>query len=307
MNTFNTLSNFENLKYRFKNAGIVEQLIYINLAVFLLVFISNTFSFLFESNTNFLVKWFALPASFDDFLSKPWTIITYGFLHTGFIHILSNLIALFYIGHLFKQYFTSKQLLNFYLLGTVFGGIIFMASYHFFPALQKVADTSILLGASAGISAIFIGIATYMPNYELKFPLIGFVKLWKLACIWVAFDVLQIPAGNAGGHLAHIGGALFGFLYVLKASNKELEILNPFKKIVTTFFQNNRNNRKEKNKREQPLKTVYKSGKKSTKTTLKKSEKSVNQQEIDAILDKISKTGYDTLTKAEKDFLFKQR
>ncbi|OCK44314.1 rhomboid family intramembrane serine protease [Tenacibaculum soleae] len=279
----------ENLKYRFKNAGIVEQLIYVNLAVFLLVFISNTFGFLFQANTNLFVEWFSLPASFNDFSSKPWTIITYGFLHTSFLHILLNLIALFYIGHLFKQYFTAKQLLNFYLLGTLFGGIIFITSYNFFPALQRVADNSVLLGASAGISAIFIGIATYIPNYELKFPLIGYVKLYVLACVWIAVDIIQIPAGNAGGHLAHIGGALFGFLYVVKASNKELEILKPLKK----FFE----------KKEKPLKTVYKSGKKTKNTTSKKSE---NQQEIDAILDKISKSGYDTLTKTEKDFLFKQ-
>ncbi len=279
----------ENLKYRFKNAGIVEQLIYTNLVIFLLVFITNTFGFLFQSSNNLFVEWFSLPANFDDFLSKPWTIITYGFLHTSFLHILLNLIALFYIGHLFKQYFTSKQLLNFYLLGTLFGGIIFIASYNFFPALQRVADNSVLLGASAGISAIFIGIATYIPNYELKFPLIGFVKLWVLACIWIAIDVIQIPAGNAGGHLAHIGGALLGFLYVARASNKELEIFKPLKK----FFE----------KKEKPLKTVYKSGKKPVNNTFNKSK---NQQEIDSILDKISKSGYDTLTKNEKEFLFKQ-
>ncbi|QXP72390.1 rhomboid family intramembrane serine protease [Tenacibaculum sp. AHE15PA] len=283
------MNTLDNLKYRFKNAGIVEQLIYVNLAVFLLVFITNTFGFLFQSNNNLLVEWFSLPANFDEFLYKPWTIITYGFLHTSFLHILLNLVALFYIGHLFKQYFTSKQLLNFYLLGTLFGGILFLISYAIFPVLLKEANISVLLGASAGISAIFIGIATYIPNYELKFPLIGFVKLWTLACIWVAIDIIQIPAGNAGGHIAHIGGAIFGFLYVVRASNKELEILEPLKK----FFE----------RKEKPLKTVYKSGKKPSKNNYKKSE---NQAEIDNILDKISKSGYDTLTKSEKDFLFKQ-
>ena len=279
----------ENLKYRFKHAGIVEQLIYVNLAVFLLVFISNTFGFLFQSKTNFLVEWLALPANFDDFILKPWTIITYGFLHTSFLHILLNLIALFYIGHLFQQYFTPKQLLSFYLLGTLFGGIIFVVSYNFFPALQNVAHNSVLLGASAGISAIFIGIATYIPNYELKFPLIGFVKLWVLACIWIALDIIQIPAGNAGGHLAHLGGALLGFFYVRSASNKELAI---FKSINNLF-----------SKKERKLKTVYKSGNKTPKPNV---DKSRNQEEVDAILDKISKSGYDTLSKSEKEFLFKQ-
>ncbi|WP_428742243.1 rhomboid family intramembrane serine protease [Tenacibaculum sp.] len=279
----------ENLKYRFKHAGIVEKLIYINLAVFLLAFITNTFGFLFQSKTNFVVEWLALPANFNDFLIKPWTIITYGFLHTSFLHILLNLIALFYIGHLFQQYFTPKQLLSFYLLGTLFGGIIFVGSYNFFPALQNVAHNSVLLGASAGISAIFIGIATYIPNYELKFPLIGFVKLWVLACIWIAVDIIQIPAGNAGGHLAHLGGALFGFFYVRSASNKELDVFNSLKKVFT--------------KKEKKLKTVYKSGNKTPKSNVNKTK---NQQEIDTILDKISKSGYDTLSKDEKEFLFKQ-
>ena len=279
----------DNLKYRFKHAGVVEKLIYVNLAVFLLVFITNTFGFLFQSKTNFIVEWFALPANFNDFINRPWTLITYGFLHTSFLHILLNLIALFYVGYLFQQYFTPKQLLSFYLLGTVFGGIIFIASYNFFPALQNVAHNSVLLGASAGISAIFIGIATYMPNYELKFPLIGFVKLWVLACIWVAIDIIQIPAGNAGGHLAHLGGALLGFFYVRSASNKELDIFKSIKKFFT--------------KKELKLKTVYKSGNKTPKNRTNKTQ---NQQDIDAILDKISKSGYDTLSKSEKEFLFKQ-
>ncbi|WBX74374.1 rhomboid family intramembrane serine protease [Tenacibaculum pacificus] len=276
------------LKYRFKNAGIVEQLIYINLAVYILVFMTN----IFQSNNSFIVQWFSLPANFDDFLSKPWTIITYGFVHTSFIHILSNLFALFYIGHFFKQYFTSKQLLNFYFLGTLFGGIIFITSYSFIPILQQVTNNSILLGASAGISAIFIGSATYMPNYELKIPLIGYVKLWQLASIWVIIDILQIPTDNAGGHLAHIGGALFGFLYVTKASNKKITIFKT-KKTVNKLF----------DKKEKPLKTVYKSGKKPTTRVF---QKTINQQEVDAVLDKISKSGYDTLTQTEKEFLFKQ-
>ncbi len=282
----------ENIKHRFKYAGIVEKLIYINLGVFLMVFILNTFGFLLQTKNNFLINWLSLPASFDDFLYKPWTLVTYGFLHAGFLHILFNLVALFFIGNLFKQYFTSKQLLDFYLYGTIFGGIIFMISYNFFPALQSDTDRSILLGASAGISSIFIGIATYMPNYEIKFPLIGFVKLWILAAIWIAIDIIQIPVSNAGGRLAHIGGALFGFMYVSYASNKEITIFNS----LTEIFK--------KKEKKAPLKTVHNSGKKSSYT--KKSGKSATQQEVDAILDKISKSGYETLSKEEKDFLFRQ-
>ncbi|MDY0779869.1 rhomboid family intramembrane serine protease [Tenacibaculum sp. IB213877] len=282
------MNELNNLKHRFKNAGIVEQLIYINVAVFILVFVFNTFGYMFQVRTNFLIKWFALPANFDDFITKPWTIVTYGFLHGGFIHILLNLVALYYIGHLFKQYFTGKQLLNFYLYGTVFGGILFLVSYNYLPAFAKDAHNNILVGASAGISAIFIGIATYLPNYQLRIPLIGYIKLWHLASFWVLLDVIQIPAGNAGGHLAHLGGALFGFLYVRKASNKEIDIFKPVKELFT--------------KKNKPLKTVHNSGNKRNRTA----PKSNNQEKIDAILDKISKSGYDALTKAEKEFLFKQ-
>ena len=283
------MSFIDNIKQRFNTASIVEKLIYINLAVFLLVFTFNTGGFLFQSSNNLIIEWFALPANLDEILYKPWTLFTYGFLHANFIHILLNLIALYFIGNLFMQYFTPKSLLSFYTLGTLFGGLIFIISYNLFPALIKDADNSILIGASAGISAIFIGMATYMPNYQLKFPLIGFVKLWHLALIWVALDILQIPIGNAGGRLAHIGGALFGFLYVQQVSNKEIDI---FKSIKSLFI-----------KKEKSLKTVYKSGnKKATKQVVKPN----NQKEIDAILDKIGKSGYDTLTKSEKDFLFKQ-
>ncbi|MBL4905546.1 MAG: rhomboid family intramembrane serine protease, partial [Flavobacteriaceae bacterium] len=208
------MSILNNLQRRYKQASTVEKLIYINLGVYLLVFVFNTFGFLFQSSSNFIMDWFTLPASFNDFIRKPWTIITYGFVHTGFIHILFNLIALYFIGNLFIEYFTSKQLITFYVLGTVFGGLIFLLSYNYFPAFAENLDRNILLGASAGVSAIFIGIATYIPNYQFKIPLIGFVKMWYIAAVWILLDVIQIPGGNAGGHLAHIGGALFGLLYV---------------------------------------------------------------------------------------------
>ncbi|MGQ3676736.1 rhomboid family intramembrane serine protease [Tenacibaculum discolor] len=279
----------DNLKYRFKHAGIVEQLIYVNLAVFLLVFVTNTFGFLFQSKTNFLVEWLALPANFDDFILKPWTIITYGFLHTRFIHILFNLIILFFVGNLFIDYFTKKQLLTFYLLGTFFGGLVFILSYNYFPALVNSPHINVLLGASAGTSAILIGIATYIPNYSFKIPLIGYVKLWYIAVFLILIDIIQIPGNNTGGHLAHLGGALFGFFYVRSASNKELDIFKSINKLFS--------------KREKKLKTVYKSGNKTPKPNV---DKTRNQEEVDAILDKISKSGYDTLSKSEKEFLFKQ-
>ncbi len=197
------------------------------------------------------------------------------------------MLALFYFGNLFLDYFTRKQVLNFYLLGTFVGGLFFLLGSYFIPSLNSTQ----LVGASAGVSAILIGIATYLPDYQMKFALIGYVKLWHIALFWLGYNLLLITANsNLGGNLAHLGGVLFGFLYVQQVSNKNLDVLNTIKKWFS--------------KKEKPLKTVYKSGKKTTKSTYSKSE---NQEKIDEILDKIGKSGYDSLSKEEKDFLFNYR
>ena len=275
------------LKNRFRNGSIVEKLIYINIAVFLLTFIFQLFQGAPEQQVNWFIDWFSLDDDYSSLLKKPWSIITYGFLHADFIHILINLIVLHFIGNLFLEYFTPKQLLNFYLIGTFFGGLLFIFSQNYFPLFER--ESSLLVGASAGISAIFIGIATFIPNYQLNLRFIGFVKLWYFAAFWIGLDIIGLIGNNSGGHFAHLGGSLFGFLYVIKASNKESEL---FKQISSLF-----------KRKKTPLKTVHKSAKKKTSSV---KNTSINQKQIDAILDKISKSGYDTLTKAEKDFLFRQ-
>lgn len=276
------MSIIDDLKLRYQQGSIVQKLIYINVGIFVITLLISVFSGLYRSEGNFLTNWFSLDSELDVWFTKPWSILTYGFLHGGFLHLLFNMIALHYIGNLFIDYFTQKQLLTFYLLGTFFGGLLYMLSYNYFPLFE--GSNSILVGSSAGVSAIFMGIAAYIPNFEFKLPLIGFVKLWIFAAIWVAFDVLGLVGANAGGHFAHLGGSLFGFLYVSNVSNKELNLLDGFFNLFKS--------------KKKPLRTVYKAP--------KKSEKNGNQQKIDSILDKISKSGYDSLTKAEKEFLFKQ-
>ena len=276
------MSIIDDLKLRYQQGSIVQKLIYINVGIFVITLLISVFSGLYRSEGNFLTNWFSLDSELDVWFTKPWSILTYGFLHGGFLHLLFNMIALHYIGNLFIDYFTQKQLLTFYSLGTFFGGLLYMLSYNYFPLFE--GSNSILVGSSAGVSAIFMGIAAYIPNFEFKLPLIGFVKLWIFAAIWVAFDVLGLVGANAGGHFAHLGGSLFGFLYVSNVSNKELNLLDGFFKLFKS--------------KKKPLRTVYKAP--------KKSEKNDNQQKIDSILDKISKSGYDSLTKAEKEFLFKQ-
>jgi membrane associated rhomboid family serine protease len=243
------------------------------------------FQGLYKGEQNFLVAWFSLDNNLDAFLTKPWSIISYGFLHADFIHLIFNMITLYFIGNLFIQYFTEKQALTFYILGTLFGGFLYVISQNYFPLFEGRNTT--LVGASAGISAIFIGIATYMPQYQIKIRFIGFVKFWHLAAIWLAFDVVGLIGTNAGGSFSHLGGSLFGYLYVQQASNKKTNISTLF----SSFFK----------RKEKPLKTVHKSAKRKQNIV-----KNSSQKQIDVILDKISKSGYDTLTKTEKEFLFKQ-
>lgn len=280
------MSLINKIKYKFKTGSIIEKLIYINIAVFAFTLIITVLKGLYKGQTGFVIQWFSLDDNFSNLLTKPWTIVSYGFLHSGFIHLLFNMIGLYFVGNLFIQYFTQKQALNFYILGTVFGGIFYLFSQNYFPLFE--GNSSRLVGASAGVSAIFIGLATYMPNYQISIRFIGFVKVWHLAAIWLAFDLIGLIGPNAGGSFSHLGGALFGFLYVNQASNKKIDLLGS----LFSLFK----------RKEKPLQTVYKSkNKKASPKT-----KAPNQKQIDAILDKISKSGYDTLTKAEKEFLFKQ-
>lgn len=277
---------FTNLYQKFISRSIVERIIILNVGIFIITYLYNTLSFLFQIDGNFIVHWFSLQPDFDVLLFRPWTLLSYGFLHSGFFHILFNMLVLYYFGNLFLDFFDSRQFLLYLILGILSGGLIYMLAYNYLPGLQTTQ--TILLGASAGVMAIVVGIAAHIPHYSLRFRFIGNIKLLYIAVGLVLLDLIQIPAGNAGGHLAHLGGSLIGFL-LTRYMNQGRDLLDSLQGL---FIQ----------KEKKPLKTVYKSSKKKTyKKPLSKSEE---QKKIDAILDKISKSGYDTLTKEEKDFLF---
>lgn len=280
------MSGAGNLYDNFRSRSIVERIIVLNILLFLLTYLFNTLTFLFNGQGNVLIEWLALKPSFETLLVRPWTILTYGFVHMGLLHILFNLLFLYYFGNLFLDFFSSRQFLVYYLLGIVAGGFIYMLSYNYLPALKT--QETILIGASAGVTAIVIGIASHIPQYAMRFRFLGNIKLLYIAVAMVVLDVLQIPNGNAGGHLAHLGGALLGFLmtrYFAQGSalvDWTEQLFRP--------------------KRKGPLKTVYKSSRPGTPAGR---PDETEQEKIDSILDKISKSGYDALTKEEKDFLFK--
>lgn len=275
-----------NLYHNYLSRSIVEKIIIINVVIFILTYLYNTLSFLFQIDGNFIVNWFSLQPDFELLLYRPWTLVSYGFLHVGFFHILFNMLVLYYFGNLFLDFFNAKQFLVYLILGIMAGGLVYMISYNYLPGLKT--RESLLLGASAGVMAVVIGISSHIPQYSIRFRFIGDVKLLYIAVFLVVLDIVQIPTGNAGGHLAHLGGSLLG-LTMTKYADHGLSLISWMEQLMS---------KKEK----KPLKTVYKSTKKKTYQT--RETKSEVQSKIDSILDKISKSGYDTLTKEEKDYLF---
>tara|TARA_R110001583_G_scaffold5921_4_gene31214 strand:+ start:6575 stop:7453 length:879 start_codon:yes stop_codon:yes gene_type:complete len=279
LNAGTNLNIINDIKQAWYNANIVEKIIYVNVFLFLITVLFS----------RFIIEWFALPTNFDQFLYKPWTLITYAFIHERLFHVLSNLLVLYYIGNLFLNFYSKKQFLNFYFLGGIFGAIVFL-SYNYLVTKNGAP----LGGASAAVTTIFVAIATKIPRYSLQLRFIGSVELWVLAAIWVALSILQLANPDNGGAIAHISGALFGFIY-----SKQLEKGNDIGKwfeAILNYFSNLM-----QPKKRTPLKTVYKSKSSVAKDKISKTK----QRKIDEILDKISKSGYESLNQEEKDFLFR--
>jgi membrane associated rhomboid family serine protease len=288
-----TSTPLDQFKYFIKQKTILVQLIKINILVWLFIAFLSLFSFLLqlEISTN-VIDWLALPSSFTTLLTRPWTIITYMFLHQDFFHILFNMLMLFFGGFLFTQYIGSKKLLQTYLLGGLFGGIFFMAAYNIFPVFNQLVSNSFALGASASVIAIVIAVATFKPDLVVQLMFLGNVKLKYIAIFLLLLDFVSIEKGNPGGHIAHLGGAFYGVLMALNLKYKYIKLPDfAFEK----FFHRKPKMRFYKN--ENPTRPVS-----DEEFNRQKAEK---QKYIDIILDKISKSGYETLTKEEKEFLFK--
>lgn len=289
----------DKFRYKLQTATVVEKLIAINVAVFILFFLVKTIAFLFNLPSDFITQWLVFPKELGEFVFKPWSIITYSFLHSGIWHILSNMLILYYAGIYFLTYFSSKKLLTYYFLGVIIGALVYMLSYNLFPAFEATGK-SYLVGASAGVMAVLVGVATKVPNMRIRLMFLGSIKFWYIAAFLVVLDIIQIPFGNAGGHFAHLGGAFFGYMYTQQLA-KGNDIASGFEKFINWFISLFDTSKKTK----PTMKTVYKkkaaSPYKTKATPINKDEK---QQKIDAILDKISTSGYDSLTKQEKDFLF---
>jgi membrane associated rhomboid family serine protease len=284
------MSIIEDLKLQYKIGGIVNRLIYWNVGLFLM---SIVFFYKFKSGGFFYPEWLAISSDPTTVLFFPWTLLTYAFFHNGFFHLFFNMMVFNFSSRLFLTYFTEKQFFGVYILGGMFAGLCYVLSYFL---LDKFG---VMVGASAAIMAILMAVTTYQPLMEVRLLLIGNVKLWHITAVLLLLDLLQVQLDNTGGHISHLSGALFGYLYC-----KLLQNGTDLSKIVTSILTFSVNLFKPK--KTAPFKKVHvNSNKKNTNRESKIVSKDKRQQQIDEILDKISQSGYDSLTSEEKEFLFK--
>ncbi len=287
---------WDDIKNTFRSGNYLTRLIYINVAVFFLISVAAIIGFLLNNPVipSTTLNYLAVPASLKSLLIKPWTVITYMFTHKGIWHILFNMLWLYWFGRIFLEYLDQRKLVAVYLMGGISGAVIYVLSFNIFPAFRDVVGESVAIGASASVMAVVIAIATYVPDYTVLLFLFGRIKIKYMAlAIFVLTTVMDFSV-NSGGKLAHIGGAFFGYFYILNM-RKGRDIGKGFNKvidfIVTLFKPRTR------------LKVTHKKAANEYEYNITRAE---HQVKINKILDKISKGGYDSLTKEEKDTLFRE-
>lgn len=290
------MSILDEIKQTFKSGSNLSRLIYINLAIFIVVNLVEIFYFLLNRHDayNAFLLTFAVPADLHLLIRKPWTPITYMFLHKNFLHILFNLLWLYWFGRIFLEYLDGKKLVGVYILGGLSGAFLYILAYNIFPVFFKQLQMSYALGASAAVMAVVISISVYVPNYAVYLLFIGRVKIIYIAIIGFLVTSLFDFSINTGGKIAHIGGALFGFLFILQyRKGRDLTRgLNRLIDSIAGLF------------KPKPRVTVTHRGTETDHDYNRR--KKEEQDEIDRILDKIAKSGYDSLTKQEKEILFRQ-
>ena len=280
------MSYLNDLKYKYSGFSIAEKIIFLNIILFVIPYFINTLLFLFNLNFKSYIELFLLSPELNDLIIRPWTIITYSFVHDGFFHLFWNMLLLYYISRMILNLFSPSTFINVYFLGVIVGGILFLFSYSFFPVFK--GDISSMGGSSAGVMAAIIFMCTYSPDNEIRLFFFN-LKLKYIGILFFVFDIIQIPYGNSGGHIAHVGGAILGFFYARNLINGR-DIGSSFEYLWKFFFR----------KRKKKEKTIFFQ---DNPKIYKKPDKSEKQKKVDAILDKISKSGYESLSDKEKNFL----
>lgn len=313
MSTYGNRSIIDDIRHEFRYGNIVTKLILFNIAVFLAIRLLHLVVFLGTGTLladfeNDYVTWLMFPSSFKDYLWQPWSLISYMFLQTGFMHILMNMIVLYVFGKLLLNFLGERQVLPIYILGGIAGAVLYMLIFSLSPAFEEYSGSH-MLGASAAVMSIMLAMCTMQPNYQIVLFFIGAVKIKFIAAVFVLIDLLTIASyDNSGGHIAHLGGALFGFIYIKQLQQgNDLGIgLNKLIDFLATVFKPTPKKPKVayRNEKKQAQYRASNNGKVSKQKSKMDAD---TQAKIDTILDKISASGYNSLTKEEKEFLFKAK
>ena len=289
----------EKIYRKFCDENMVGKFIYINVAIYIIVAFIGVFATLFklENPANSLLEWLELPASLGTFITRPWTLFTYMFIHGRFMHILWNMLALYGFGRIFLSFFSVRHFVGVYLLGGVVGGLFFMLAFNLFPYFDGMQGGSLLVGASAAVLAVVVASATRSPGYRVSLFLFGSIRLATVAVITVVVSLLMLAGENAGGNFAHLGGAFAGWLfaYLLNKGVDVTTVINKAIDWVATLFRRRPGSGKAKfkfHRSERSQDYEYNARKRS------------DEAEIDRILEKVKAGGYSSLTDEEKKRLF---
>ena len=282
----------EEIRKSFKEGTTLTKLIYINLGLFIIVGLTAAIMQLFNIDSEW-TKLLMLPAGIKTLSHTPWTIISYMFFHKGFIHLLFNVLMLYWFGKIFIEFFSQKDLVGLYIIGGITGGIFYILAYHTFPFFAEKIVGSYLLGASASVLAVIVAVAVTAPDYPVRLVLIGEIRLKWIAVAGVVISLLNVASSNAGGEIAHLGGAFAGYIFAIKykkGSNITAWINILLDKSIDLF------------RKKPTLRVTHQRPVTDQEYNLKKKQENDN---IDRILDKIKKGGYESLSKEEKQELFR--
>ena len=285
------------LKNRFNQGNICLQLIYINVGIFVVTTLVSVILLLFNWNASSWLDFLELPAWIPQFLVQPWSLFTYMFLHVGALHLLFNMLWLYWFGQLFLSFFSARHYRGLYLLGGLCGGLLYLLAFNVFPYFEAYVHGSYLLGASASVLAIVVATAVRQPEYRVNFMFVGAVRLKYVALFMVVTDLLFVTSGNGGGHIAHLGGALAGWWFAASLQ-KGRDVTRWINQVFDWFS----------------VGSIFKVSPKKSKMKVERggraadydynSRKKQQSEEIDRILDKLKKSGYSSLTTEEKKRLF---
>ncbi len=281
----------------FRKPSVLPRLILINSGVFVLVYLVNLFAWFFNSSPagllSPLARLLAVPSDPGLLLARPWTLVTYMFLHERFFHLFFNMVILYFGGSIFLQYLSQRKLLSTYIIGGLAGAGLYILTYNIFPVFETSRLYAVALGASASVLAVMVAIATFVPQYTVNLFLIGRVRLKYVALAFIIIDIFSIIGNNPGGHIAHLGGAAWGFVYIYLI-RRNIDVYTIFNRFYKP---------KLKVKHGAGAGKTGKPGRPLTDDEYNK-QKNISQEEIDRILDKIAKSGYSSLSSKEKEMLF---